>query len=72
MVKIVKTRKPHNCGYCGLPIPVGSKCVYTEGREPRYDGAWGDEEQVGIEYWKAYLHPETDTLCAKVGFAKNS
>jgi hypothetical protein len=33
--KIVKTRKPHRCAMCGLPIKVGAKVRYWAGI---YDG----------------------------------
>jgi len=57
-MKIVKTRKVHNCGYCGEPIPKGNKAEFYSGRAPRYK--WDDEreveEQVGIEYYNVWLH----------------
>lgn len=42
---ILRTRKPHRCGWCGEPIPAGSPAVRGAGVT---DG----------EFWSSYEHPE--------------
>lgn len=53
----VKTRKAHDCSFCGRGIPVGELARFYEGRYPRYDD---NEVQIGIEYMR-------DWLCADYG-----
>jgi len=62
MNKIVKTRKIHLCKQCGKKINIGESALYVEKRLPTYEvnpnKHWRDIEQVGIEYYKYYVHIE--------------
>jgi len=53
MEAIVKTRKEHKCCYCNGTIKIGEWATVYSGRQPRFDK---NENQVGIEYFKIYLH----------------
>jgi hypothetical protein len=53
MDKTVTIRKDHVCGACNGIIKKGEKAKYYEGREPRIDA---NDEQIGIQYWKIWLH----------------
>lgn len=56
----IKTRKPHDCCFCGESIPAGSIAYYSEGRYPKYDD---DDNQIGIEFVRSWGHP-LEMLCA--------
>ncbi len=55
MEKTVIIRKDHRCDACGKTIPKGSKTTFVSARGPRHNG---DDEQVGIEYYKGHYHFE--------------
>lgn len=62
--KLVKTRKPHECCFCGHTIKVGDLAWYYEAKEPRYESDADDNEvQVGIEYIKLWQHMRGDEDC---------
>ena len=64
MDKIVTTRKDHECCYCRRVIPKGSKALYIEGKEPRYDDEF--EDQIGIKYYRVWLC-HNDPVCLRTG-----
>lgn len=53
----VKTRKVHDCSFCGRQIPVGEDARFWEGRVPRYDD---NDRQIGIEYIRDWLCSDYD------------
>lgn len=63
-MKLVKTRKDHQCGACGETIPKGTTAEFYSGRAPRYE--WDQEKdiekQVGIQYYNVWVH---DYNCLK-------
>lgn len=58
--KIVKTRKAHNCNYCGNEIPKGSNAEYFSFRVGRFDEK---DNQIGVQYIK--FHQHEDLTCAE-------
>jgi hypothetical protein len=54
------TRKNHKCTFCERTILKGSACMFDKGKAPRYDN---DDNQIGIEFWKAWLCLEGDSGC---------
>lgn len=55
----IKVRKDHICDNCNGIIKKGELAVFQSGRYPRYKVGICDEEQIGIEYWKSYIHEDT-------------
>jgi hypothetical protein len=53
MEKTVKTRANHPCGICGHLIKIGDLAEYMEGKNPKFDK---DDNQIGIEFYKVWLH----------------
>lgn len=55
----VKTRKTHQCSHCLNQINKGDKAEFLEFRAPKYSNDDNDfDKQVGISYYREYLHPE--------------
>ena len=52
--KTVKLRKPQICHSCCIEIPKGENAIFMAGRVGSFDG--DNEVQVGIYYYKVYLH----------------
>ncbi len=52
---VVKCKKQHKCDYCGGQINVGEMAMYFEGRVAKYNK---DNKQVGVDFWKSWLHVE--------------
>jgi len=62
MEKKVKCRKDHVCACCEQVIKEGQYANYLSFREPRFAG--DHETQIGIEYFKLWLHIDPD-VCDK-------
>lgn len=62
----IKVRKDHKCDNCNVVIKKGELAIFQSGRYPRYkDGdQYGNGVQIGIEYWKSYIH-EDSSICDK-------
>lgn len=67
MEKIVTTRKVHSCDCCGAEIEKGTEARYYQVRVPKYDNDFcnEDERQIGVEYFKGYLHADSN-ICNTV------
>jgi len=55
--KTVKTRKIHLCEVCGEEIEIGTRALLIEDKCPRHKQETPfNEIQVGIQYYRGYLH----------------
>ena len=63
MGTILKTRKEHKCCYCNGIINKGELADVYKGRQGKFDK---DDKQIGIEYYKCYLHFDINE-CRKNG-----
>ncbi len=66
----IKVRKDHKCDNCNVIIKKGELAVFQSGRAPRYEtdeshgDVFGEGPQIGVEYWKSYIH-EDSSICDK-------
>ena len=70
----IKVRKAHKCDHCNIIIKKGELAIFQSGRAPVYKEApigdpWRDGQQIGIEYWKSYIH-EDSSVCDKANERK--
>lgn len=64
----VKVRKEHECAFCGGIIRIGEMADFESGKSARFDK---DDNQIGIRYWKCYLHIGWDK-CRDEGYDPES